>query len=627
MLRGRKKGFVLLAKTIACLALLFSSSLSTYEALPPTISQCSEFPTFPTKKTLWHRALSPQNSEVLSVLNNRPIAFDRSPTYQKMRQDAEPVLIQALDTARMLGFPRDVVDSLCNLGCFYYLGKDYSQADRQFADAIAVARLATPKGSPAIAPLLDYRGLALRSMAKYEAAEACYIEALQNRAAFYGFYNYDVVYSLMNLACCYFDWSTSHEIPPSRRQLLVEVGNDLLYQVDMLMNSNRDAVQEAYEKEMEYFQRAKEITDPELKWEYLKSMHYYIKQTEKLTQTVVLVNSKLRTDIAPSKRDLSHNPPVPRPLWSDLAANNNHEPQLPYMVSFARGVIQRGEEEKRQPRPRPGLATILGNWSIKVEKTAGGSDISFEHSRERVKNESFVDQDGFTVTDVQRETKKEDSLVKDVKIYLCYYHKVNNKKNGERNIFSHLKAFGTRLGLGWKDGGKFGTVHGWPANNGQARELVRNLDAMANAASFEVTRTDQKGDYAFHQVPKGKYVLYASSCTDKSCMVWLIPNPYIEVDRVNQFSYDFSEKTGIVIWEEGHKSTVETPQKFLYGSQFQTDLQKERERGSGGGGGGNSGGGGFGGNNPDGSGLIPPPPPNTPTPPELEQLLKGGPAN
>ncbi|MBZ0187712.1 MAG: tetratricopeptide repeat protein [Candidatus Obscuribacterales bacterium] len=438
------------------------------------------------------------------------------------RESAKPLLDKAITCARSLGFPRDIVGCLCNLGCFHYLGGEYLQSEKYFAEALEVGRQAVPKDSPALAPLLDYRAFALRGLGKYELAESCYLESLQIRVGFYGYYHFDVVYSLMNLACLYFDWSsdqtTIDDLPPSKRDLLCARANDILYQVDLLMNPNPDPTKELCQKALDCLLRSREsIDDPDLAWKYRKSLHFYMEQIQKHSQKMVLVNSKARIDVCPNSKNLSHNPPVPRPFWPHLPANNRHTPQLPNMVAYAKDVIAKCKPKPKKKKVRhgpPGLATILGNWSIKTDIKEKSVSKSRSYDEQRLDGTWHI---------TENVDAGKASQVEGVTIYLCHYPK------NPTHVLRQLRQYGSVRGLQWSDFGRFGTTHGWPANNKQARQLVTILDSVASSISYETVPTDKNGDYVFTEVPKGDYLLYASVCTEKQCMVWLIPGEKIVV--------------------------------------------------------------------------------------------------
>ena len=84
----------------------------------PSLGQVSDFESFPTEgRTLWHQVLSPNNSEVLAIINNQPFSFDSSSSFRQEQLKAEPILQQALAVARQYETqsPRDLVECLANI--------------------------------------------------------------------------------------------------------------------------------------------------------------------------------------------------------------------------------------------------------------------------------------------------------------------------------------------------------------------------------------------------------------------------------------------------------------------------------------------------------------------------------
>lgn len=499
---------------------------------------------------LWYEALSPDNSEVTAALNNRSVSFDNSRGYRADREAAQPILEKALNCARRLGIPRDIIACLCNLGCFYYLGGDYSQADQYFREGVELARSTTAPHSPALAPLIDFEAMSARGLTDYERAEKLYTESLQIRTAISGYYKPDVAHSLMNLGCLYADWSYKAEDPKEKRNFGMR-SQDLFSRADEIMNppTNKKLAAEWMQEAVRNHDLAA-LADPDQAWKYRARSRQLAADSYKLASNLVLVNSKSRADVIPNSQDLS-TPPVGRPLHSCMTVNAGTG-KLASMVGFAQSILEQCKEkppEKPPEQPEPGLATILGNWSVPT-------DISTQANRK--------DREGRIIgTDVasEKDEKNRPSQFQDVTIYLCHYPK------NPQNILNQIRMYGAAKGLGWEGLGELGSTHGWPANHLQAEELQAITDNTARAIVWKTDQTDKLGDYKFENVPKGDYLLYASVCTKKQCLIWIIPKAKIEVRRVDQFRYDFVEKTGIRIWEDGHPSAPETPPEYFSGSQ------------------------------------------------------------
>ncbi len=73
------------------------------------------------------------------------------------------------------------------------------------------------------------------------------------------------------------------------------------------------------------------------------------------------------------------------------------------------------------------------------------------------------------------------------------------------------------------------------------------MDAIARSRHIDNTLTDAHGEYEFHDVPLGNYVLYASLATDRQVMFW-ISDP-IEVNARGTITDDFDRgSVTAVVW-------------------------------------------------------------------------------
>lgn|GEM_PF-2166376 len=516
--------------------------------------QCSDFPTFPSKTKLFNEVLSPANSEVIGMLNNMPVQFDHSKSIQKQQAEAEPILLKALRCARTLDSPQVLVDSLANLGCLYFIAMRFSESQKYFREAVEEAKAATSPESPAVAPYLEYYAMATRSVGNYELAEELYKEAFQRRTKFRGFYHGDTGYSLMGISGLYHDKAMSAEDPKLIELNTVRAHSLEVETNDQINPAEKEAlVDQKMSQAFSFLMASRKEPDREIAWNYLKRSRELSSEVDELTKNMVLVTSRARKDVFSQSKDLFTK--VPRPFYPCLPANNRAAPKLPRMVSFAQSVIARCPERMASLKPRePGLAYILGNWSIPT-------DVVKKSITKTMHREEHVLEGILQVSETRSE---EVSPVENVPIYLCRY------PVRPHNLLGRLMHHGRLRGLEWGDLGDSGTTHGWPATHEQAEKLQRELDGYAEGIAWEKTKTDTKGDFSFSDVPKGDYFLYASVCTKQMLKIWLIPEEKISVRRVSQFRYDFIPGTGATLWEAGRHSAPATPPSYFYGTQVTT---------------------------------------------------------
>lgn len=488
---------------------------------------------------LWYEVLSPNNNAVTAVMNNRSIIFDKSKRAEIERSSIEPTLEKALNCARTMGVPRDIIACLLNLGCFYYIQSNFRLADRHFRQGLELARSTQPSNSPALAPLIDFEAMSARALHDYSRAEKLYLESLQIRTSIDGYAKPDVAHSLMNLSCLYSDWSCD-DIDPKQVNLYLNRAAELQNRADEIMNpsNNTDRASKLMAEAIKSHQIAQSL-DSTAAWKYKQRARELLRESESLQSNLVLVNSTR----------LSHG--LGRPVSSCMTANQG-EDKLKQMADFAQSISSKCEQTYSQPPgggkgpleppklpPEPGLATILGNWVMPRDPE------SLEAAPSSIGGNS-------------KENKP--TPVQGVTIYLCKY-----PKNPD-TILGQIRNFGAAKGLAWEGLGQYGSTHGWPANHVQAEQLREIIDNTALSIAKRTTLTDKYGDYKFEGVPKGEYLLYASICTKKQCLIWLIPREKITVNRVLQYRYDFLESTGIKVWEDGHPSAPATPKEYFEGS-------------------------------------------------------------
>lgn len=294
-------------KTAVLVVAPFLASLATpafCQSAEATVQQCHNFPVFPTKISLWANVLSPNNSEILAILNNRPIGFNRSERVQKQHDEALPLLEQALRLAKEHGNHRDTVDCLCNLGCLYYLAEDFSRSEAYFDSAISFVQENTTSTHPILAPLNDYKAMAIRQRAAnaidgerkkdlYERVEKLYTESLSIRAGFFGYYHADTAHSLMNLSLLYRDRATEWMDAPSVRKQYARKAQELETRIDELMNPNLEMVFELRRKAIQALFASREETDPDRAFALLQQSRALTDKANKFAKESVQL-SKLR---------------------------------------------------------------------------------------------------------------------------------------------------------------------------------------------------------------------------------------------------------------------------------------------------------------------------------------------
>lgn len=282
--------------------------------------------------------------------------------------------------------------------------------------------------------------------------------------------------------------------------------------------------------------------------------------TNKLLSRILLLALGVSISLPPILARDSSSDSLARPAIPCLTANSG-TPGMPGMIHFARSIISKYPPPPPPPKRHDGLATILGNWAVPTEKQAQDTTVTVRRTR------TVMTADG---PEQREETGKEEkeAPVENVEIFLCKYPDV---KNG---VLGRLGQFGTTKGLEWRGLGEKGSTYTWPANYEQANELERRLKYEALQHSFAMTKTDKQGDYHFDEIPAGSYMLFGSVCTKKQLLIWLIPGETaplgkpIVVNRIQQFRFDFIEKTGVQLWEAGHPAAPPTPPSYFQGTSI-----------------------------------------------------------
>jgi tetratricopeptide (TPR) repeat protein len=397
---------------------------------------------------------------VLAIINSRPFSFDSSFQFQQDQQKAEPVLKQAVDVARRYEkeAPRDLVDSLCNLGSFYFIANQYSAADQLLTEAVEVADKHTVRESLAMAALLDNAGMGARAVHDYKRAYTLYLRALKIRRTFQDDRHPDISYSLMNLASLC-------------RDRALDEG-------------------EKWQKEAEALER---------------QIDYLTHHTEFLSA------------------DLSNH--QPRPFVPDLAINKGTS-MLPSMVAFAQSIIEKHRQIIR-PHFNPGLASVVGNWSVPTDLVIKAI-VDNGESRE------------LTPEGEERRSGKseQESRVAGVEIFLCDASQYST-------LWSVIAAFGRERGAAME---KLGET--WPATHKQGQDLLLRLQRTAAGISVSHQQTDKNGDFEFMDVPAGTYFTFAVLTTQEQCRIWFLPDmqQLIRVKRVQQFTVNFTPDNAVVVW-------------------------------------------------------------------------------
>lgn len=549
------RSILLISVPVICLGLSLQASPVEAQLTKLTKRQCADFPTFPCKSKLFSEVLSPANSEVIGMLNNMPVQFIHSKTFQKQQAEAEPILFKALRCARKIGSPQAIVDCLANLGCLYFIAMRYKESEKFFRESVEEARAAADTESPALAPYLEYYAMAARACGDYDLAEELYKEAFQLRTNLQGYYHGDTAYSLMALSGLYHDKAISAEDPRQVELNMVRAHSLECETNDQINSAGLEAlIDQKMSQALSFLKESRTETNKELAWNYLKRSRELASEVDQLTNNMVLVTSRARKDVFTQSNQLFSK--APRPFYPCLPANNRSSPKLPKMISFAQSVISRCPN--RLSPQEPGLAFILGNWSIPTD--AGKvSTVKTMHREEKALE---------GILQVSETRSEEISPVENVPIYLCKYPVRPN------NLLGRLMHHGKSRGLEWGDLGDSGTTHGWPATHEQAEKLQKELNSYAEAIAWDTTKTDTKGDYEFANVPKGDYFLYASVCTKQMLKVWLIPEEKIAVRKISQFRYDFVPTTGATLWEAGRHSAPMTPPSYFFGTQVTTPQSK-----------------------------------------------------
>lgn len=155
----RKSVFILLV------SFLFSGSSSTALAEIPADSK--EW-SYPAKSSIWHEALGPHNKDAIAVIEGRPFSFastnsKRAQLYKSYEHTFEKALILAKPHAAEC--PSDIVHCYVNIGVYYYLQGDLTQADNYMKEALRTARKYSSDYSLGVAEVLEYRAMIQRTLA------------------------------------------------------------------------------------------------------------------------------------------------------------------------------------------------------------------------------------------------------------------------------------------------------------------------------------------------------------------------------------------------------------------------------------------------------------------------------
>ncbi len=527
-----------------CLA---NCTLAMAQTAKPTAQQVSNYPSYPTERTLWHEVLSPANSAISATINNRPFSFADSKASRKELDALEPKLQQALECAKnMLNSPKDIVDAYCNLGCFYFLSGSYDQSHENFHEALGEARRAVGT-APLVAPLLDYDTVALRAMASqerdsksrhslYERAEKQALESLQIRTENSGYHHADVAHSLINLTYLYHDRALDDvALSPSERRKYTERARALEQRIDELMNPSSNEAEVAMSSAILHRERSAQLASiaPDASWEHRQESADLLAQATALKDKMVFVSTNPRTGRPSNSSTITASPVA----------------QVPKMLALAESIIQKCHKEppphKRKPLPL-GLATIIGNWTVPSDITTKAEIATAATTKE-------------TVEGVEKRSGRgeQSSQVADQEIFLCPSSKYTQ-------LYRVIANFASSRGLAMTD---FGQT--WPANHQQAETLLLDMKQTANLIKIDSKKTDKNGDYEIggggsaidstnQKIPKGEYFLYASIVTQNQCAIWLLPSftDRIRVTKVQQFQFDFNQGSAMVVWSSASRNMI-----------------------------------------------------------------------
>ncbi|MBX9942125.1 MAG: hypothetical protein K2Y32_22865 [Candidatus Obscuribacterales bacterium] len=561
---------------------LFTAPLSTALAASPTISQCRDFPTFPTDRTGWHEVLSASNSAVIATINNRPVSFD-SRAIAGLEKEL-PKLEEALQYATtVVKSPRDIVECYCNLGCLNYLLRRYSSAHKLFERAVSEAAKATSASSICLAPILDFDGMSLRAAATetrnederhayYMQADSVLLRSLQIRASRRGFYHADCAHSMMNLASLYHDRALDDSLEsPSQRRMFSHQAHQLEHQAYDLMNPPNNRAASLLEEAFRYRQRSVALakSDPDESWSCSEKTRQLIQESDLLRIRMTSVNSRGRSDLPDKTDDLSSTPPVPQQASTNLVTYTGVD-RGRGMLSLANSVIMKGQQlqqlqyerererrqkelEQQQARARAekwkrqreslakvphGLATIIGTWKV-------NSDLTYT-AETRTSSKQELTLEG---TRYRSGHLKSESNVASQRIYLL-------SDTQYSQLYRVLDSFGKYRGLSMDDFG-----HTWPANYQQSEQLMKMLESVASRIALSAAETDMHGDYEITgcsistdngKLPSGKYFLFASLLTDERCVFWFLPDfaKSIEVKESKQIQVDFTHENEFQVWRK-----------------------------------------------------------------------------
>jgi hypothetical protein len=291
-------------------------------AMPSAYAVSFELETNPTYgQTMWHNALSPNNSEVIGTINNRPFAFDGSLDFHKEQALAEPVLKEALVVAvqhRQI-FPGDLVDCLFNLGCFYLIAYDQVRANECMKQAIQACRDYNLDKKPSMPSYLDHAALLARANGEFHRANALYQEAMDRRARMEGDATPDIAHSNINFASLASDIGTQSQDANTAKSFDAE-------------RARRESI------------------------------------ANEIMSHVVFVDSKV------------HHNNQPRHFVPSSTVNKG-QPTLPMMVAYAKSVIDKHKKPVLVKLKPPGIGTVIGNWSVPTDINTT-STITTETTRE-----------------------------------------------------------------------------------------------------------------------------------------------------------------------------------------------------------------------------------------------------
>lgn len=428
----------------------------------------------------WVKEMSPVAGRFL--LNDRPISYGVLKPGQA--KEADSILRKCLalateedgvQSARSL-----VVESLCNLASFCYRQGNYDEAAQLFERGVKILKESNSGDSAQLADLMTCLTLVYRASNEYEKATQCLSQTLAIRKKLFGEHAIEVASTYMELAQIAHDSGDDHGGALWEDQAMKIAGTEFVSRFKS-PDIERPVCNSALTKEMDFL--------PQM----LESARAMVGQFE--------VQSAVREQARVAKEQ------------ENIRKAKAEADRLAAARAAALAALNKSAGDDEYSENAPGFATITGRALYPINGK-GAYFITKEFIAKKTTTET-------------KESKGQNAVPVPIEIAIC---KTSLKDSIARKIVAYAEQNN-------QDVEQFG--EDWPATRLVARPLMNEISELVVKNKIPkpnwLTESNDSGEYVFHDIPKGKYIVYVQLWYEDEYLYWLIP---LEVSNKKQITLD-----------------------------------------------------------------------------------------